>query len=142
MEERRTFDTGAVRCSDADEFRFDLITPIGLKRIARTYANGAKKYSDHNWRKGIPMTNLLNHCLVHIFKYLEGLDDSEDHLAHAAWNLLAAMHMEEVRPDMNDIYTVEEEIAQATKPEVPGVGNPDQCWIYSPLADFPAQGTN
>ena len=27
----------------------------------------------------------------------------EDNLAMAAWNLFAAMHMEEVMPDMNDI---------------------------------------
>ncbi len=96
------FSTGAVRSDDAEKERWDLITPIGLRRIAETYAEGAKKYGEDNWKKGIPIRDLLNHAIRHIYLYLKG-DETEDHLAHAAWNLLTAMHFEETRPELMNI---------------------------------------
>lgn len=96
----RVFETGAVRCADADATRYDLITPIGLKRVAMAYAEGAAKYSDFNWEKGMDLTTILNHQLKHIYSYLAG-DRSEDHLGHAAWNALAACHSEEMWPHLN-----------------------------------------
>ena len=96
------FPSGAVRSSDASGVRFDLITPIGLRRLAETCAEGAKKYSEHNWQKGIPASVMLNHAIRHIFLYLQG-DTAEDHLAHSAWNLLGVAHFEEVLPEMIDV---------------------------------------
>lgn len=96
------FPTGAVRSTDADGERWDLITPIGLRRLAQTCAEGATKYGPRNWEQGIPASNLLNHAIRHIYLYLAG-DDSEDHLAHAAWNILGVCHFEEALPEMIDI---------------------------------------
>jgi hypothetical protein len=100
-QERREYDTGAVRSGDCEETRYDLISPIGLERLAQTYAEGAKKFGAFNWENGMPITDLLNHAIAHIFKYLRG-DRSEDHLAHAAWNLLGAIHSGEMWPHLND----------------------------------------
>ncbi|MFM2094098.1 MAG: hypothetical protein RIS70_1222 [Planctomycetota bacterium] len=99
---RTTFPTGAVRSADANDVRFDLITPVGLRRLAETCAEGAAKYGDFNWQKGIPASQMLNHAIRHIYLWIEG-DDSEDHLAHAAWNILGVCHFEEVMPDMIDV---------------------------------------
>lgn len=96
--------TGAVRSADAEATRYDLVSHVGMRRLAETCAEGAAKYGDRNWEKGMPVTVMLNHGLRHIFMYLAG-DASEDHLAHAAWNLFGAMHMEELRPDLMDIPT-------------------------------------
>ena len=96
------FPSGAVRSSDASDVRFDLITPIGLRRLAETCAEGAAKYGSRNWERGIPASVMLNHALRHIYCWLAG-DASEDHLAHAAWNLLGVCHFEEANPDMIDI---------------------------------------
>jgi hypothetical protein len=95
------FSTGAVRSSDAEATRYDLISPIGLEAVARTCAEGAAKYSDYNWEAGMPVHDLLNHALRHIYRYLSG-DRSEDHLPHAAWGLLAAIHSEQLWPELND----------------------------------------
>jgi len=95
------FATGAVRSSDAEATRYDLISPIGLEAVARTCAEGAAKYSDFNWEAGMPVHDLLNHALRHIYRYLAG-DRSEDHLPHAAWGLLAAIHSEALWPELND----------------------------------------
>jgi len=94
------FATGAVRSSDAEATRYDLISPIGLEAVARTCAEGAAKYSDYNWERGMPVGDLLNHALRHIYRYLAG-DRSEDHLPHAAWGLLAAIHSEALWPELN-----------------------------------------
>ena len=87
---------------DADGVRYDLITPIGLRRLAETYAEGACKYEPHNWRKGIPASQMLNHAIRHVVMYLQG-DAQEDHLAHAAWNLLTLCDYEETMPEMIDL---------------------------------------
>lgn len=106
MEENKTFPSGAVRSKDADDTRFDLISPIGLRRLAARYALGAKKYDDHNWRKGMPHSDLLNHLMRHANLYNSG-DRSDDHLAAVAWGAFALMHFEEVRPDLCDLRPID-----------------------------------
>lgn len=92
--------TGAVRSADAESVRYDLISPVGLAAVARACAEGAEKYSDYNWERGMPASDLLNHALQHIYKFLSG-DRSEDHLGHAGWNVLGAIHSLEVWPELN-----------------------------------------
>lgn len=98
-----THETGAVRSKDANNVRYDLITPVGLRRIAETYAEGAKKYGVDNWKKGFKISSLINHAIRHIELYKDGVDKSEDHLAHAVWNIMTAMHFEERMPSMQDM---------------------------------------
>jgi hypothetical protein len=95
------FGTGAVRSDTFEEFRYDLVSPIGLREIARACSEGARKYSDFNWEKGMPVNDLLNHAIAHVYQFLAG-DRSEPHLGHAAWNLLAAIHSHELWPDLNE----------------------------------------
>lgn len=99
-EARHHFDTGAVRSADRDEERWDLMSPIGLKALARTYAEGAAKRGANNWENGMPVHDLLNHAIGHIYDFLGG-DRSEDHLAHAAWNVIGAIHSLEMWPELN-----------------------------------------
>lgn len=98
------YETGAVRSDDAEDTRFDLIPQVGLRRLAETCAEGAKKYGERNWERGFPATSLVNHALRHLNLWLSG-DASEDHLAHSSWNLLALMHFEEQRPELIDVPT-------------------------------------
>ena len=98
--EIKNFRSGAIRSADAEGTRYDLISPIGLDSVAKACAEGAKQYGDFNWEKGMPATDLLNHALRHIFLFLSG-DRSEEHLGHAAWNLLGSIHSLEVWPELN-----------------------------------------
>lgn len=98
--DRVAYSTGAVRSPDREGERFDLISPVGLRRLAQTCHEGAVKYDDFNWEKGMPIADLLNHAISHIYAYLSG-DRSEDHLAHATWNCLGACHSEELWPHLN-----------------------------------------
>jgi hypothetical protein len=95
------YETGARRSSDAEEFRYDLISPVGLAAVARACQEGADKYGDYNWEKGMRANVMLNHALRHIYEFLSG-DRQEDHLGHAAWNLISAIHSLEVWPDLNE----------------------------------------
>lgn len=101
LEDKVAYSTGAVRSPDREGERYDLISPVGLRRIAQTCHEGAQKYSDYNWEKGMPISDMLNHAISHIYAYLSG-DRLEDHLAHAAWNLLGACHSEELWPHLNE----------------------------------------
>lgn len=91
--ERTEFETGAVRDLQIGKGRYDLISPIAMKRLARHYENGAKKYEDRNWEKGIPLSKFMDSLLRHAFQFLEG-DRSEDHIAAIAWNAFGLIHTE------------------------------------------------
>lgn len=97
----KNFETGAQRSTDKDQVRFDLISPTALTRLAAVYRNGAEKYGEHNWEKGMDIAEILNHVIAHIYNYLDGRVSLEDDLAHAAWGLFAAMHMEDRMPHLN-----------------------------------------
>jgi hypothetical protein len=112
--ERETFSTDAVRCAGvagdkgAFPLRYDLIfgNTEALKRIARTYGEGSLKYAPNNWKKGFPESVLFNHALAHLTEYAEG-DTSEDHLAHAAWNILTLMHQQTHHLELMDMTNPE-----------------------------------
>lgn len=91
---RQDFDTGARRDTQDDKPRFDLIPLAPLRRLAMHYTNGAKKYGEHNWTKGMPISRFYGSMFRHLFSWAIG-DRSEDHLAAVAWNAFALMHFEE-----------------------------------------------
>jgi len=68
---------------------------VKLPDLAHFYAQalheGAGKYGERNWEKGIPESNLLNHALHHLFKLVSG-DQSENHRSHLVWNVLTLIH--------------------------------------------------
>jgi len=99
MGEKVQFETGATRSatpagSKGKPVRYDLISPIALRRLAETYAEGAEIHGARNWEKGLPIWDCLSRALAHISTYCGG-DRSEDHLAHAVFGLCASMHFEE-----------------------------------------------
>lgn len=98
-----TFETGAKRSADADGHSFDIISPIGLERLAKVYNEGARKYGARNWEKGQPVGAVLNHALRHLNMWQQG-DQSEDHLAKVAWGLFAIMHFEKTKPESLERY--------------------------------------
>ena len=62
-------------------YRLDLVDPQSLLAEAAILKEGAEKYGEDNWRD-LPITDHLNHLLVHVYAYLAG-DRSDDHLGHA-----------------------------------------------------------
>lgn len=63
------------------ETRYDLIPPEVLKRIAKVYAGGARKYAPNNW-KLIDSESHLNHMLNHIHDFrISGNPEDAEHAA-------------------------------------------------------------
>lgn len=91
---RQKFSTGAVRDTQKGKGRYDLLPTRALRRLAEHYENGAVKYGDNNWLKGIPLRRLADSALRHLLKALEGKTD-EDHLTACAWNVLGIIELQE-----------------------------------------------
>jgi len=107
--ESETAPTGAVRSKLHPQdgkfpIRFDLLlaNTVAMRRLAETFGEGAEKYGDNNWQKGFDESVMLSHMGDHIRRHLEG-DTTEDHLAHACWNLMALMWFQEKRPELMDL---------------------------------------
>lgn len=75
------------------ETRHDLIPDLALNRLGGLYHRGALKYSDNNWKKGIPLARYFASALRHLLAWAFG-DTSEDHLAAVAWNVFSIMWTE------------------------------------------------
>lgn len=90
---RQVFATGAQRDRQIGKGRYDLTSPIPMKRVADIFEKGALKYSERNWEKGMPISRYIDSAMRHLDQYREGKRD-EDHLGQAYWNLHAALHCE------------------------------------------------
>lgn len=103
--ERESFGSGAVRDTQTDKPRYDLIPPKGLKRVAEVYTRGASKYDDHNWRKGMPSSRIMASLLRHVEAYRAGERD-EDHIGQAIFNALALIEFEGTEwDDLSTMWT-------------------------------------
>lgn len=95
--------TGAVRESAMGKGTYKYIPTVGLKRLSHRYQYGELKYgATDNFKKGLPVSNCWDSAMRHLVAYMDG-DNSEDHLAAAAWNVLAIMEMEAHHPEMMDL---------------------------------------
>jgi len=92
---------GANRESNQGRGRFDLFPYEAMEALAIWYEEGAKKYSDRNWEKGLSVKDCINRMIRHSLKAGNGWTD-EDHLAAVMWNAAAAITMMKRHPETND----------------------------------------
>ena len=72
-----------------------------LLEISKHYENGAKKYGENNWQKGIPIKSYIDSAVRHYFKWLRG-DNDEPHDRAFCWNLISAIWTCRKYPVLND----------------------------------------
>jgi hypothetical protein len=101
---RQEFATGARRDTQDDKPRYGLVPVEPLRRLAWHYTNGAKKYGENNWTKGIASSRSWESLERHVHDYKAGKTD-EDHLAAVVWNAFAIMWNEERKPELHDLAT-------------------------------------
>lgn len=87
--------SGGVREEATGKGRFDLIPSAPHKRLAQHYENGAKKYADRNWEKGLVLSRFMDSAERHLNDFKSG-DRSEDHLAAILWNIYGYIHTEQM----------------------------------------------
>ena len=93
MDNNRQFDTGAQRDTSEGKLRMSLIPQQELERVMCRYLDGAEKYGENNWMKGMPMSVYYDCMHRHLLAWWRG-DDTEDHAAAVVWNMLCAMWTE------------------------------------------------
>lgn len=66
------------------------------------YEEGALKYGEYNWQKGIPVQSYIDSAIRHYLKHLRG-DKDENHKRAFVWNILCCIwtvkHKEELGVD-------------------------------------------
>ena len=87
------FTTGAVRDDNSGKPRPDLISPFASIRLGKHLANGAGKYDERNWERGIPISRCIASLERHLCSYKIGMND-EDHLAAIMSNAMFIAHYE------------------------------------------------
>ena len=92
---RQEFSTGSVRDTQEGKGRFDLISTIALRRLAKHYQAGADKYAGRNWEKGQPLSRYLDSAMRHLVETINGSDE-EDVAAAVMWNMAAFIHTKEL----------------------------------------------
>lgn len=74
--------------------------------VSKHFEEGAEKYGDRNWQKGIPVRNYINSGVRHYLKWLRG-DTDEPHDRAFCWNIMCAIWTCRNKPDLND-YAIPE----------------------------------
>ena len=74
-----------------------------ILEVSKHYEEGAKKYSDRNWEKGIPLHCYIDSGIRHYIKYLRG-DTDERHDRAFIWNMLGAIWTLRNRPECDDLW--------------------------------------
>lgn len=72
-----------------------------LLEVAKHFEEGAKKYGENNWQKGIPVRCYIDSAIRHYLKWLRG-DQDEPHDRAFCWNILCAMWTCKNKPELND----------------------------------------
>lgn len=94
--DRTKYKTGALRDNRIGKGLYVGISPIFLKELALRCEGGQIKYGNYrNWEAGMPLSRYIDAAFRHISQTVEG-DDSENHAAAAAWNLMAFIHSREM----------------------------------------------
>lgn len=79
-----------------------------LLELAKHFEDGAKKYSDRNWEKGIPCHCFIDSGVRHYFKFQRG-DSDEPHDRAVLWNLVCLMWTLRNHPELDDLPEPPEE---------------------------------
>jgi hypothetical protein len=75
--------------------------PTMILEVSKHFEEGAKKYGENNWQKGIPVKCYINSAIRHYLKWLRG-DQDEPHDRAFCWNIICAIWTCINKPELND----------------------------------------
>ena len=70
--------------------------------LAKHFEEGAKKYGERNWEKGLPVHCYIDSAVRHYLKWRRG-DKDEPHDRAFVWNLVCCIWTMKHRPDLDDL---------------------------------------
>lgn len=87
---------------------FNNSIPAMCLEVAKHFEEGAKKYGENNWQKGIPVHCYIDSAVRHFLKHLRG-DTDEPHDRAFCWNIMCAIWTCKNLPELNDYCQGEDE---------------------------------
>ena len=76
-------------------------TSTMLLEVSKHFEEGAMKYGEHNWQKGIPVKCYIDSAVRHYLKWSRG-DEDEPHDRAFCWNIICAAWTCKHKPELND----------------------------------------
>lgn len=73
-----------------------------MLEVSKHFEAGALKYSENNWKRGIPLHCYIDSGVRHLLKHLRG-DKDEPHDRAFVWNMLCAAWTYENHSELDDI---------------------------------------
>lgn len=84
-----------------DDSLSETVIPNAILEVAVHFEEGAKKYGERNWEKGIPTARYLDSAIRHYLKYERG-DNDERHDRAFIWNILCMLWTIEHKENQNE----------------------------------------
>ena len=104
-------DKQALRYNEG-KLQWSLVDFDSLEGLVRVLEMGAKKYDKHNWKKGMPVTQVTESLMRHLFAFLRGEDvDPESgcrHISHVMCNTMFLEYIMREKPHFDDRYKKDE----------------------------------
>lgn len=92
----------------------DLNLYTAVLEVSKHYSDGAKKYAERNWEKGIPLHCYIDSGVRHYLKYKRG-DTDEPHNRAFIWNMFGAVWTHNNKPELIDLPFKEESKNEANR---------------------------
>jgi hypothetical protein len=88
------------------KLQWSLVDFKSLEGLVNVLEYGANKYAPNNWKKGMPVTQVSESLMRHLFAYLQGEDvDPESgcrHLSHVMCNVMFLEYIMREKPHHDD----------------------------------------
>lgn len=98
-------DLQALRYNEG-KLQWSMVDFDSLEGLVRVLEYGAKKYSKGNWKKGMPVTQVTESLMRHLFAFLKGEDvDPESgcrHISHVMCNTMFLEYILREKPHYDD----------------------------------------
>lgn len=78
-----------------------------ILEVAKHFEEGAEKYGENNWQKGLPVHSFINSAIRHLLKHKSGWDD-EPHDRAFVWNIICAIWTIWHKPELNDFTVIKD----------------------------------
>jgi len=90
------------------KLKWSLVDFKSLESMVRVLEMGAEKYEPWNWKKGMPVSEVSESLLRHMFAFLEGEDNDQesgiDHLGHVLCNAMFLSYIMREKQHYDDRY--------------------------------------
>lgn len=91
----------ALKCFLSLELSPFASLPDMFLEVSKHFEEGAEKYGEWNWQKGIPAKCYIDSAVRHYLKWLRG-DNDEPHDRAFVWNILCCIWTCQNKPELND----------------------------------------